>query len=165
LPSVSLSLNPDTVCLNTVSYALTGGSPNGGAYSGVGVSAGNFNPNTAGAGLHNIIYTYTDGNNCTKSATKQLFVAVSCAPTGINQLTNGGEEWIISPNPTNGVFTIESNEKNYEIVIVNVLGEKIYASKINSSKTEIDLSGQPQGIYFVKIYNGQTIFNKKIVIQ
>lgn len=61
LPTVTFSaLSP--VCVNSASFSLTGGSPNGGTYSGAGVSGGVFNPATAGAGAHTITYTYIDGS-------------------------------------------------------------------------------------------------------
>jgi hypothetical protein len=73
LPVVTLSdLSP--TCINTTPFALTGGSPTGGTYSGLGVSGGIFNPATAGVGTHDITYSYTDGNSCTNTAVKQIVV-------------------------------------------------------------------------------------------
>ena len=68
LPVVSL---PDfqPVCIDHVPVTLGGGIPAGGTYSGPGVTSGSFDPSLAGAGNHNIIYTYTDGNGCTNSDT------------------------------------------------------------------------------------------------
>ncbi len=65
LPVVSVDINPDTVCMNTSPFILTGGSPSGGIYSGAGVSGGNYNPGSVGAGTHTISYSYTDSNGCT----------------------------------------------------------------------------------------------------
>ena len=42
-------------------FELTGGSPSGGVFSGLGVGNGFFNPKNAGIGTHNITYTYTLG--------------------------------------------------------------------------------------------------------
>jgi len=68
LPTVSLSLGTDEACVSETTLALSGGSPSGGIYSGTGVSGTNFNPSTAGAGTHNITYTYTDINGCINTA-------------------------------------------------------------------------------------------------
>jgi gliding motility-associated-like protein len=77
-PTVTLqSFNP--VCVNAASFALSGGSPAGGTYSGTGVSGGNFNPATAGVGTHTITYSYTNGNNCSGSA--QQTITVNALPT------------------------------------------------------------------------------------
>ncbi|MBK7338438.1 MAG: SBBP repeat-containing protein [Saprospirales bacterium] len=62
------------VCIDASAFALAGGSPMGGTYSGPGVNAGMFNPSAAGAGAHAITYTYTDGNNCTASCTFTITV-------------------------------------------------------------------------------------------
>ena len=73
LPVVSLSL-PDTVNMNDPAFALTGGLPGGGVYSGNGVAAGMFDPAAAGTGWHTIAYTFTDINGCTNTATAQIYV-------------------------------------------------------------------------------------------
>ncbi|MEO5569348.1 MAG: gliding motility-associated C-terminal domain-containing protein [Bacteroidia bacterium] len=73
LPIVTLS-NFNSVCVNASSFALNGGSPVGGLYSGAGVNANNFNPASAGVGTHAIAYSYTDANGCSKSVTKNIIV-------------------------------------------------------------------------------------------
>lgn len=78
LPIVTLS-PPADECINTPVFALTGGTPAGGTYTGPGVAANNFTAATAGAGTHNIIYTYTDGNGCVNSDTNTL--TVNALPT------------------------------------------------------------------------------------
>ena len=46
--------------------------------------------------------------------------------------------------------------------IYNLSGEKIYAAKLNSqSANQIDLSDSPNGIYIVKIYEGEKIRTEK----
>lgn len=75
----------------------------------------------------------------------------------------------IYPNPSSGKFQFSINglpsAKNYNLEIHNMQGELIYQSKITNLKSEIDLSNQVKGIYFIKIYNGQTVLTKKIVMQ
>lgn len=61
-------------CSNTTTFALTGGTPAGGVYSGTGVTGTNFNPSTAGAGLFILTYTYTDVNGCVNTATNTMRV-------------------------------------------------------------------------------------------
>ena len=58
-PAVTLNLAPmDTLCESLGAVALSGGNPPGGTYSGVGVSANQFNPTTAGNGIHAIKYVF-----------------------------------------------------------------------------------------------------------
>jgi len=73
LPVVTLS--PQTsVCASVASFALGGGSPAGGTYSGNGVVGGVFNPQVSGAGTYVITYTYTDANTCTAFASQNLVI-------------------------------------------------------------------------------------------
>jgi hypothetical protein len=73
LPTVTLAAQP-LVCANAVAFALAGGLPAGGTYSGVGVSGGQFSAAVAGVGTRPITYTYTDGFGCVASATRPLTV-------------------------------------------------------------------------------------------
>jgi len=74
LPVVTLpSQNP--ICVNETPIILTGGNPANGFYSGTGVSNDSiFDPGTAGAGTHEIVYTFTDGSGCTNSDTNTIVV-------------------------------------------------------------------------------------------
>ncbi|TCJ17727.1 PKD domain-containing protein [Flaviaesturariibacter flavus] len=72
---------PAAVCASvpgTVSVAgasVTNGVGGQGVYSGTGVDAlGNFNPSVAGAGTHNITYTFTSTAGCVKDTTVQIVV-------------------------------------------------------------------------------------------
>jgi len=73
LPSISMAVFPD-ICIDGNSFTLTGGSPTGGTYSGIGVYNGTFYPDSAGTGTHVITYTYTDGNSCTNYTTQTITV-------------------------------------------------------------------------------------------
>jgi hypothetical protein len=99
-----------TVCSNTLPFALTGGSPAGGTYTGTGVTAGIFNP-ASGNGPHLITYTYTDGNSCSAFCT--FFITVKAAPVLSNCIPtvevceNSGPYNLldIGITPTGGTFT------------------------------------------------------------
>jgi hypothetical protein len=54
-------------------FALTGGLPEGGSYSGPGVTGGIFDP-SIGPGSYEITYTYSDGEDCEGSTTEILEV-------------------------------------------------------------------------------------------
>jgi len=89
-PTVTLG-NLPPVCGSSATVILNQGSPYGGTYSGTGVSGLTFNPQIAGVGTHTIIYTFTDGNNCTNSDTNSITVASSpTANAGVDQLINSG---------------------------------------------------------------------------
>lgn len=127
---VSVSLNAfNSVCADIPAFALTGGSPSGGSYSGPGVSNGNFNPAIAGVGNHTITYTYTSGNGCTGSATRTITVnstpaasisnlagTVLCAGSSINLTTtavNGvSYQWLQNATP---VTSLASANTSYSV--------------------------------------------------
>lgn len=81
--------------------------------------------------------------------------------------TNNESSFSIYPNPSNGKFVLRAYNSNIEnIQIYNLTGEIIFASSdMKQSLKEIDLSAYPKGIYFVKIFNGNTVQTKKITIQ
>jgi hypothetical protein len=81
LPTVDAGNNINA-CVNDNAFDITGFSPVGGMWSGVGIIDpinGIFDPAIAGVGLHTVTYTYTDGNNCENS--DDLVVNVSGLPT------------------------------------------------------------------------------------
>lgn len=73
LPAITLDPWPD-VCINDDPITLSGGMPEGGVYSGTGVSNGIFDPALAGIGTHTITYAYEDGNGCSNSAEQTITV-------------------------------------------------------------------------------------------
>ncbi len=85
--TITINTNPTNVtfaalndiCEGASNYTLVEGAPVGGTYSGTGVTAGTFNPATAGAGIETLTYTFTDGNNCSADATQSI--TVNAAPT------------------------------------------------------------------------------------
>lgn len=81
-PIVTLSLSPNNVCEDTEKLKLSGGSPIGGVYSGVGVfDTDSINPKIVGVGnTVEIKYTYTDTNGCSNSDTNNF--KVNKSPTG-----------------------------------------------------------------------------------
>lgn len=105
-PNVTIAaLSP--VCVNSSAFTLSGGSPAGGSYTGTGVSGGNFDPATAGAGTHVITYSYTDPNTgCNGTATSNIIVhslpatAIS-APNGTVICNNASV--LLTTNAVNGV--------------------------------------------------------------
>lgn len=75
-------------------------------------------------------------------------------------------EFKIYPNPTNGYFTIISNQKEIKrISIIDMTGKIVLEKNIYSKKSNIDMTSFSNGIYFIKIQTESFIINKKIVIQ
>ena len=92
--------------------------------------------------------------------------------TGIAEDNEPFNAITISPNPANGNFTVNSKIKISKIEVINVQGKKVYTSQINTAQsvleelsTEINLSNESKGIYFVNIIAGEKTYNSKIIIQ
>jgi trimeric autotransporter adhesin len=89
--------------------------------------------------------------------------------TGENTLIIKSEEIMVFPNPNDGQFTLSISNVNEKcsIEIYNVLGETTYGAKVSSGNTEINLSGQPNGVYLYRVLNedGGLVGEGKLVIE
>ncbi|MEM8906848.1 MAG: lamin tail domain-containing protein, partial [Bacteroidota bacterium] len=82
LPNVSLVTTDLGYCFDSPigGTLLTGGTPEGGVYSGPGISDNSlgtgyfFDPMVAGVGVHQVTYTFTDGNGCVNAAMSNIEV-------------------------------------------------------------------------------------------
>jgi len=118
LPSVTLA-DFNAICVDATPISLNGGSPEGGVYSGNGVTGTTFDPAAAGVGTHTITYTYTDGNGCVSSDSKDITVnplptanisttdpTIWCEGTPINVTltaeTADSYQWLLNGNPIPG---------------------------------------------------------------
>ena len=80
---------------------------------------------------------------------------------------NLAQELLVYPNPTSGVFTIECNNTNLDncsFRIYDVYGKLLISNNLTKENNTIDLSNQPDGIYFFQlIEDGKSISFQKIV--
>lgn len=155
-PTVAFTSPVSNMCLNHAPLTLSGGTPVGGTYSGTGVTAGTFDPVTAGVGNHVITYSFTDANGCDGEATFTINVS-GCLGLAENGQDLGLE---IYPNPTNGKFIAAlSSGTEFSIVsVADIQGKDVpfVSSESKAAVIEVDLSGHKPGIYFVKGFaNGE----------
>ena len=98
-------------------------------------------------------------------------VSVTEIPTGIHDappmvIGITIQNFSISPNPTSGKFTIYNLQFTiYDLAVYNVLGEKVFYENQDSrfKNQDVDISGVPQGIYFVRTKTNQGVFFNKIL--
>lgn len=93
-----------------------------------------------------------------------------------NNLTLSSNDNAISdfrlwPNPTSEVLNInfKSIDNRVDIYIYDINGRKVYNKILEGSNSldnyEIDVSSFSSGFYFLKIKNGNRIFNEKIIVE
>ena len=76
-------------------------------------------------------------------------------------------DFSISPNPSNGIFTVSLEKANkYIIEVTNLLGEVITSKNIDGMMNEtFDLSSFSAGVYVVKVSNNNVEKTQRIVIE
>jgi hypothetical protein len=91
--------------------------------------------------------------------------------TGIRQLQQIGFAIEVYPNPNNGNFTIRLNSPKTSMMstmLYNAVGQLVYSEsfeisgKLNKTLSFEDL---PQGVYMLRVSNGEGSIVKKVVIQ
>ncbi|MBS4059789.1 MAG: T9SS type A sorting domain-containing protein, partial [Bacteroidetes bacterium] len=137
----------------------------------------------------NIFKTYDGGASwhTNQTSTKYDFISIDFGDenTGIAvgryifKTTNGGGyvsieanennvyQLHIYPNPSNEFVTIDLREtlttEGALFSIYNMQGQLIFRQNLSESKTTIDVSGFPDGIYIIKIYHSQNTSTSKII--
>lgn len=125
------------------------GSPNGSSPFGDLISDGNF--------LYGMS-AYGGTSNCTNGC--GVIFKCGLLTTAISE-NKTEADFNVYPNPSNGIFTIETD---YIFFVTDVIGKNIYHSGTKNQKTVIDLSKQPNGIYFLNMKTENGIISKKLVL-
>ena len=129
-PTNVTSSDYGTYCSSSPVFSLTGGSPAGGYYSGVGVSNNNYDASSVGYGSSienvDILYIYSDVNGCKDTSISQVTVQkapeveinssfLSLAPTNPNYIISSPNgEWSKCGNP-NPTFNLQMNIPNSSV--------------------------------------------------
>ena len=82
---------------------------------------------------------------------------------------NENSEVSVFPNPSDGIFTIqiqpEINTKT-NIGVFSLSGSKVAAMiTVQHTKININLAGQPKGIYLLKMDSGESCYTQKLVLR
>lgn len=158
LPNVALGTFQD-VCVYNPAFALSGGTPAGGTYSGTGVSGGNFDPAAAGLGSETITYSYTDATTtCSNTATNTILVE-ACLGLENNEIATVS----VYPNPTDGKLTLSNIAGSSAFKIVSVSGQVVLDGIVSNTANTIDLSSFENGIYVLQLSQDQGVQTIRIV--
>jgi hypothetical protein len=161
-PTPTIDATTTEFCIYTDTIMLQA-TPSGGLFSGPGVTGNAFVPSVAGTGMHAIIYTYTDGNNC-EGTDMVIFTIDSCLSVVNYHLRDMVQ---VYPNPSRGEFTLryagDDHTGDYAL-IYDAQGRMIRSKQISSKTLTIDLSGQPTGVYFLRLQNQPQAGTMRLVI-
>jgi hypothetical protein len=126
-------------------------------------------------------------NGCSRISSGSIITAVNCRMSNpaiiavdpvsdeipATKLGNSTETTMhLFPNPNAGSFTLEYDgiEADFEVQVVNTMGQVIYNDIIPSNdkhlKTTINLGDNMQkGVYVVRIINGENVQESKVMLQ
>ena len=115
---------------------------------------------TTGPGEYSVKTTI---NGCTEQSVTvyiDTYASIENSPCslGIDD-HNKKDEILLFPNPVENILTIESAESIDDIIVFDILGNKIMPTRVSNSS--IDVSGLVKGIYFLRL----SIDNRKVVIK
>ena len=84
-----------------------------------------------------------------------------CVGLGVNEQLE--LDISIYPNPSNGIYNLESPYLIESIEVYNVIGELVSTSPIHSKEYELNIQQYTKGIYFVKMSIGEETLWRKIL--
>lgn len=159
-PSATLALTDTLMCLQPGTITLSGGSPAGGTWSGPGVSGNTFDPMTAGAGIHTIVYTVYDSlTGCSGFATDIIEVEFCIGVTESNT-----DHFTVYPNPSQGIFTVGGINAGTVIEITDLSGKQVSRFTATASRADVDLSASADGVYFIRVINDHGVNTQRILL-
>jgi hypothetical protein len=118
--------------------------------------------------MANATYDYTVSMTDYESAIGQVTVAdadvnetVNIQYVSINGIEN--IQLTVYPNPGNGIFNVEANG-TYQVIVFNAIGNIVKTSTING-KSILDITNEPKGVYFIKLFSNEQSTTQRIIIE
>ncbi len=143
IPIISVTTSNTLLCVGQTA-TLTGN----------GASSYTWNPGGVGTSITvspTITSTYTiSGTNVNGCMNSTSFMQNVSGCVGLNNLANENWAFLIWPNPNNGILNVKG-KIDFKIQVYNLLGLLVYETKIENEITEIDLSKENSGIFFIRI--------------
>jgi chitinase len=84
------------------------------------------------------------------------------APTAVNELNSTDDFMKLFPNPSNGIFCIQSKISSAELIITDIAGKIIYADQQFNGLQQVDMT-EP-GIFLIQLRTESEVLNGKIII-
>ncbi len=117
----------------------------------------------------NLSSPLTSGNTMVVTVTLQNYKryrGLVTVPVGITESVNDNNNFVINPNPNNGIFNLITNStETYNVSVLNTLNAVVYQKNNVNSNLSLDLSAYSAGVYYLMIENKNGISIKKVTIQ
>lgn len=94
----------------------------------------------------------------------EMTITISGQTTGLENLSDDGNI-IIYPNPSDGNIVIEGMQNISQIDVFDLNGKKILSAQLQNQPVFTLSLDAPAGVYFVRLYEGQRIYYKKLVLK
>jgi hypothetical protein len=96
-----------------------------------------------------------------------LYIINTASVTGVQNISQNTMQCLLYPNPASSSITVtlNTNSANPVYSVYNVLGSKITEGQFIGKVSTIDVSNLANGFYFLKIYNRNSVINKKFVVE
>ncbi len=119
-------------------------------------------------GSYDVQLIVSDGENIDTAFAENYISVLDCV--GVSESKE--EDFSIYPNPANGKFNLNLGDaqfNNANIIITDAMGKVVYRQNdvnlVDTYTTNIDLSAQPQGIYFVTVSSDTRRITKKLFLR
>ena len=108
-----------------------------------------------------------DDANYNPITTTEEITIQQCNSTGINNIYNN-QKINIYPNPTTGIINVILSgifSSDFHVDVYNILGVLLQAKKLNMAETSfnVDLNRYSSGVYLIRIYNRDKIYELKVI--
>jgi hypothetical protein len=77
--------------------------------------------------------------------------------------TNQLADAVLTPNPFNNIIQLSSEGTIQKAEIVDLMGKVVLTETINNNSATLNANELLNGIYFIKVYQGETISTKRII--
>jgi hypothetical protein len=138
---------------------------NGAATSGDDLTFVNQPENTCGLGDETTIVTEPNTWYYLFAATSEPYANVTIHNSVLGVSENELEGFVYYPNPFTNELNLSAKTTIDEVLIFNLMGQKVFSLKINATKKSIDLSHLPTGMYVLEVNAEGTSATYKIVKQ
>ncbi|MBK8472625.1 MAG: PKD domain-containing protein [Sphingobacteriales bacterium] len=124
-------------------------------------------------GTYTITLTVTNANGCERTITQDILIVPAGQPCPVSVQNPNLEAGVsVSPNPTTGLFSIDyafDGVQNIGYRVFDAIGREVASNQAiratSSYHTDIDLTAQPAGMYFVVLQTSEGAITKRIMVE